>query len=47
MACADKEPGYVLRYAKDTAAASEAIYCTQSKTILNVTCSLPTNMPKG
>ena len=47
VACADKEPGYVLRYPKTTDVASDAYYCAQSKTILNISCTLPTNLPKG
>jgi hypothetical protein len=47
VACADREPGYVLRYPKTSDVASDAFYCTQSRSILNVSCSLPTNLPRG
>ena len=47
VACADKEPGYVLRYLKTTDVPSDAYYCTQAKTVIGVTCALPTNITKA
>ncbi len=47
VACADKEPGYVLRYPKTSDQATDALYCTQSKTLIGIGCGLPTNIVKG
>jgi hypothetical protein len=46
VACSDKEPGYVLSYPKTTDQSDAALYCTQVHDLLNVNCSLPTNLPK-
>lgn len=43
VACADGAPGYVLQYAKASGAATAAIYCTQLRPELGVTCGLPGN----
>ena len=47
VACADKEPGYVLRYPKTSDQATDALYCTQTKTQIGIECGLPTNIVKG
>ncbi len=46
VACADKLPGYVLQYAKATAAPTDVIYCSQLSPQKGVTCGLPSNLQK-
>ncbi len=46
VACADKEPGYVVRYPKATDVSDAALYCTQAKTDIGTSCTLPTNVKK-
>jgi hypothetical protein len=47
VACADKEPGYVLKYLKTSDQVGETFYCSQARTLLGVACKLPTNLPRG
>jgi hypothetical protein len=44
VACSDKEPGYVVRYPKTTDQSDAALYCTQAKTDIGTSCTLPTNV---
>jgi hypothetical protein len=44
VACSDREPGYVLRYPKATDVSDAALYCTQARTDLGTSCTLPTNV---
>ena len=46
VACADKDPGYVVPYPKTTDVPGEALYCTQAQSILGTKCSLPTNVTR-
>jgi len=46
VACADREPGYVLQYAKATGAPTDVIYCSQLSPQRGVACGLPTNLRK-
>lgn len=44
VACADREPGYVLQYAKATAAPAAVLYCSQLSARMGVTCRLAGNI---
>lgn len=46
VACSDKEPGYVLRYPKTTDVSDAALYCTQARTDIGASCTLPTNVTR-
>lgn len=46
VACSDREPGYVLRYPKTTDVADAALYCTQARTDIGTSCTLPTNVTR-
>jgi len=46
VACSDKEPGYVLRYPKTTDVSDAALYCTQARTDIGTSCTLPTNVTR-
>ncbi len=46
VACSDREPGYVLRYPKVTDVSDAALYCTQARTDIGTSCTLPTNVTR-